>query len=77
MKRLTCKQIGGVCNTVLEAETPGEMTKVASEHILEQAKRDPAHKESAKEMEAIYNDEERHEQWKKDFQETWDNAPTI
>ncbi len=50
MKRLTCKQIGGVCDTILEAETPEEMTKVAAEHIAEKAKTDPAHKQSSKEM---------------------------
>ena len=77
MKQLTCRQIGGVCDTVLEAETSGEMAKAASEHILEMAKTDPAHAESAKEMEAIYNDKTRHAVWEKDFQETWAAAPTV
>lgn len=77
MKQLTCKDIGGVCDTVLEGETSGELATAAADHMIKEAKTDPAHAKSAKEMEAIYNDKERHAQWEKEFQEKWKAAPTV
>ena len=77
MKQLTCKQIGGVCDAVLVAETMDGMAKAATEHIMTLAKTDPVHAQSAKEMEAIYNDKDRHAVWEKDFQKEWDKAPAV
>ena len=77
MKTLTCKQIGGVCDTEIKGETSGELATAASEHILEEAKTDKAHEESAKEMKAIYEDKDRHAKWEKEFQEKWNAAPVL
>ena len=77
MKQLTCKEIGGVCDTVLQGETSAELATAAADHITEEAKTDPAHQKSYEEMEAIYNDKARHAEWQKEFEEKWDAAPTV
>ncbi len=75
MKHLTCKEIGGPCDAVLEADTQSEMAQVATDHITELAKTDPVHAASYKEMEAIYNDKKRHGEWQEKFRKAWENAP--
>lgn len=77
MKELTCKQIGGPCDARFRGSTPGEVTEAVSEHIIEMAKTDLAHKESLDEMLAIYSDTKQHEKWHKKYQKTWNEAPTL
>jgi DNA-binding SARP family transcriptional activator len=75
MKRLTCREIGGVCDEVLEANTKDEMAQKATEHIEEMAETDQAHKDAYQEMSDIYEDPERHAEWQKMFDDLWENAP--
>lgn len=70
MKKLTCREIGGTCDAVIEGETSEEMLNKAHKHVQEAM--DDGHKEIVKQMESM-TDEEIQE-WKKGFEEKYANA---
>ncbi|HRH93713.1 MAG TPA: hypothetical protein PKV72_04255 [Candidatus Peribacteria bacterium] len=76
-KKITCHEMGGPCDMVFTGETSGEIAKAAAAHMTEAAKSDPAHKEVYDEMAAIAASNKKHEQWKKRFQQLWDDAPSA
>lgn len=61
MKQVTCKQLGGPCDEVLEGETPKEIFGRVFMHIKESG--DPQHQEIFREM-ANMSDEDC-EEWDK------------
>lgn len=77
MKHITCKQMGGPCDTVFEGETSGDIAKAANEHISRMAKEDLAHQKTYDMMAKTASSPESHEQWKKDFQRMFDEAPSV
>lgn len=77
MKRITCKQMGGPCDTAFEAETSGDIADIATRHIEEMAQTDPKHQEFYEEMAVIAADPERHEAWKQGFRQMFDAAPSL
>lgn len=54
---MTCKQLGGACDLIFEAETFEEMAKLSEKHGREMfIKKDPAHMEAmSKMMELMHN----------------------
>ncbi|EAR00343.1 hypothetical protein [Maribacter sp. HTCC2170] len=51
MKKMTCKQLGGACDLVFEAETFEEMAEMSKKHGMEMfQKNDMAHLRAMKEM---------------------------
>lgn len=77
MKQITCKQMGGPCDAVFEGETSGEIAEAATKHIEEMAKTDLDHQKTYDEMTKTASTPESHEAWKKDFQQMFDDAPTV
>lgn len=74
MKTMTCKQMGGPCDTAFTANTAEEMMKVGGEHLEEQ-KADPAHKAAYDMMVAAQTDANTRGQWIAKFQEDFAALP--
>ena len=67
MKTMTCKELGGVCNQKLSAESWEGMVKVMTEHVMEK------HPDVEKEMEKM--NKEDPEKWGKQMKPKWEAAP--
>ena len=75
MKKMTCQQLGGACDTVFKAETFDEMAKLSKEHAMEMmAKEDPSHLEAMEQMTDLMQDPTAMEEWmerkKQEFEAT-------
>lgn len=74
MKKMTCKQLGGACDLVFEAETFTEMAELSKQHGVEMyQKQDKAHLEAMQEMQARMKNQEEMTKWfeakKKEFED--------
>jgi len=72
MKTITCKQLGGPCDTVFHANTADDAIKQQDKHLKDQvAAGDTAHIESASDMKARWRNPLKGMGWymqmKKDF----------
>lgn len=74
MKKITCQQMGGPCNTVFTGNSTGEIAAQAEKHISEMAKADPAHQATYDEMAMIAAAPESHKVWEEEFQKMFDEA---
>lgn len=76
MKKMTCKDLGGSCDAVMTAETPGEMMKKGGDHINEMASAgDQSHIELKAQMDGAMTDTAAMEAWQAMFAENWEKAP--
>ena len=66
MKTLTCRELGGSCDTKLSAASWDEMVKVMSKHVMEN------HPDVAKQMEQMHNEDPK--KWGREMQPKWDRA---
>ena len=73
MKTMTCKQMGGPCDTKISGNTPDEMITNGEKHLREQ--KDPAHIKSVEMMEQMMPDKAAMDKWNADFMKTY-NALT-
>ena len=64
---MTCKQMGGTCDTEIKASSSAEMAKKMTAHVMEK------HPEVAEKMKNMTKSE--HEKWEDDFHKNWDKAP--
>jgi len=78
MKKMTCKQLGGACDEVFEAETFDDMARLSQEHgmaMLQQ--QDAAHLEAMAAMKTLMENPEVMQAWfearKKEFEALPDN----
>lgn len=67
MKTMTCKELGGVCDQKLSADTWDQMVKTMTSHVMAK------HPQVAKKMEEMHNDDPK--QWAKETKPKWDAAP--
>ena len=78
MKQMTCRQLGGACDLVLEAETFSEMAELSKKHGSEMyQKQDPQHMEAMQKMQALMNDPEGMQNWFNSKQAEFDALPEI
>ena len=76
MKTMTCKQLGGACDTEFHAETFEEMAEMSQKHGMEMYKRgDAEHIEAMKEMKELMNDPEAMNEWMESKQKEFDALP--
>ncbi len=75
MKKMTCKDMGGVCDAEMTAETAGEMMKMGGDHVNQMAATDPAHAELKTKMDAAMTDNAAKESWQTMFMAAWEKAP--
>ena len=71
MKTITCKQMGGMCDTALSANTYDEMMSVGMKHL------EQAHPEMAASVKSMPKDDPKMVQWEKDFKKTWAETPDV
>jgi predicted small metal-binding protein len=71
MKTITCRAMGGMCDTPLIADNYDEMMKVGMDHVKK------AHPEMAADIEKMPKDDPMMVKWEKDFRKTWANTPDM
>jgi predicted small metal-binding protein len=66
VKTMTCKQLGGVCDTPLSANSWDEMVQVMTKHVMQN------HPDVAKKMEALHRQDPQ--QWAKENKPKWERT---
>ena len=69
MKTLTCKELGGVCDEKLSANSWDGMVQVMTKHVIAK------HPDLAKQMEEMHKADPK--QWGRETKPKWDAAPTT
>ncbi|MDB5254993.1 MAG: hypothetical protein JWL92_369 [Candidatus Nomurabacteria bacterium] len=69
MKTMTCRQMGGMCDTAITAATPEEMINKGMDHLRE------AHPEMVASIESMPKDDPLMLDWSKKFMEGWEKTP--
>jgi len=76
MKKITCRELGGACNLVFEADTFSEVASLSQAHGMEMAKaNDKAHLDAMSKMKALMNDPQAMQQWMQDKEELFNQLP--
>lgn len=78
MKIMTCKQLGGACDTKFNAENFDEIAKMSRDHGMEMfQQKDEAHLEAMYKMQEMMNDQDALKNWiadrKREFEALPDN----
>ena len=73
MKKMTCKELGGVCDTEITGNTPDEMAKNSQEHAM--SANDEAHKNKMTQMAEMHKGPEAVKQYMDDFKARFDALP--
>ena len=73
MKKMTCKELNGVCDVVITGNTPEEMIKNCQEHAM--SANDDAHKNKMEEMRQMPHDPEAVKKYMDDFKAKFDAQP--
>jgi hypothetical protein len=72
LKQATCKELKGVCDTVLEGETPEEMGLASRNHVMELVQKgDKEHLQVVNEMMRLTKKEQQ--AWYQDFVKNFKN----
>ncbi len=67
MKSLKCKELGGVCDREISAESWDEEVKTMTKHVMEN------HPDVAKRMEQMHKEDPK--RWGRENKPKWDAAP--
>ena len=78
MKSMTCKQLGGACDLVFEAETFEEIAELSKAHGTEMFKiQDPAHMEAMAKMRDLMQSPDDMQKWFMERKAEFDALPSI
>ncbi len=73
---MTCRQMGGPCDAVIEAATPEEMMSKGGQHITDMlAQGDTTHQEAKQMMDEAQQDPAKMEAWRNQFMQTYNSLP--
>lgn len=73
MKSMTCKQLGGACDKIFQAETFEEMAALSKQHGTEMFKiQDEAHLEAMNNMRELMKTPDLLQKWFKDKQDEFE-----
>ncbi len=76
MKTMTCRDMGGPCDTPITGNTADEMMNNGAAHVTEMANQgDEEHKKVLVMMEEMQNNPTAGEQWGKEFHAKFDALP--
>ena len=76
MKSVTCKQLGGACDLVFEANTFKEVASLSQQHGMQMAKaNDKAHLDAMEKMQVLMTDPQAMQQWMKDKEVMFNSLP--
>jgi hypothetical protein len=67
MKTMTCKELGGICDEKLSADSWDKMVKTMTEHVMKK------HSDLAKRMKKMHNKDPK--KWSKEIKPKWDATP--
>ena len=77
MKKMTCKQLGGACDLVFEAETFEEMAELSKNHGMEMfQKKDAAHLQAMNAMMELMQSPDKMQKWMEDRRAEFDALPS-
>ncbi|MCX6752033.1 MAG: hypothetical protein NTZ87_00820 [Candidatus Nomurabacteria bacterium] len=71
MKTITCREMGGPCDTPLSANSYKEMINAGMSHLMK------AHPKMAEDMNKMSKDDPTMIEWEKDFKRTWAETPDM
>lgn len=78
MKKLTCKQLGGVCDHEFQANTFDEMAEMSKQHGMEMFKKgEPAHLEAMQQMQKLMQSPTDMQAWFAERKKDFENAPEV
>ena len=73
MKTMTCKQLGGACDTEFEADTFEQMGELSKQHAIEMfQKKDQPHLDAREKMVMLMQDPEAMKKWFADKRKEFD-----
>lgn len=76
MKTMTCKQLGGACNTEFHANSFEEMAALSKKHGMEMfQKSDKDHLQAMNEMQALMKKPDAMQQWFEAKRKAFDELP--
>lgn len=73
MKTMTCRQMGGPCDTQISGSSPKEILDNGTKHVMESA--DEEHKKVLQMMNDMMGDEEASKKWNEDFEKKFAELP--
>ena len=71
MKKISCRMMGGPCDTMFMGSTPKEVIDQGMAHLM--SSKDPVHMEMAAKVKTM--SKEDGEKWNTMFMETWAKTP--
>ncbi len=78
MKKMTCRQLGGACDLVFEADTFEEIAELSKKHGMEMyQKSDAAHLEAMKAMQELMKDPAAMQKWFSDKKQIFDSLEDL
>ena len=78
MKSMTCKQLGGACGQVFEANTFEEMAEKSKAHGMEMfRKKDEAHLKAMEKMQKLMSHPDDMKEWFENKRKEFDALPNI
>jgi len=75
MKKMTCKEMGGSCDTVITGNTAEEMAINGGKHLNEMSEKDEGHKRDKEMMDATQENPEQMEKWLGEFKAKFASLP--
>ena len=69
MKTITCRELGGVCDQKLSAESWDKIVEVMTKHVVDN------HPDTAKKMEKMHKEDPK--KWAKEMKPKWEAAPNA
>ncbi|MCV6610613.1 MAG: DUF1059 domain-containing protein [Amphritea sp.] len=78
MKAMTCRQLGGACDTVFRANTFEELAELSKQHGIEMyRKQDQAHLDAMQRMSELMADPEKMQQWFEARRKEFESLPEL
>ena len=76
MKSMTCKQLGGACDLVFQADSFEEMAHLSQQHGAEMyQKGDEAHLQAMAEVQKLMSSPEKMNEWMTEKRKLFDSLP--
>lgn len=75
MKTMTCKQMGGPCNTPIKGSTFDEMMQNGEKHITSMKDKDPEHKKAYDMMATLSQNPAANNKWTDDMMAKFNALP--
>ena len=72
---MTCREMGGSCDAVIEGNTAEELALNGGKHLTEMSEKDAGHKRDKEVMDASQNNSEHIANWMADFKTKFEALP--